>query len=213
MSRSADIFILTPSFPIELLFMASHASETNRASTESRCRPLWSRSPVDTVSARASKRLHRFAEAIAFTYPISVPVRHLFFNSICGRGKGCTKAMTLGRAILMPHVKDGVHHWPNGGSMLRFTRNAQDDNTEPHRAEVRTGYPFEADQPDHLCPSKLIICPYFPLDTGRNPQRGTERVASPNLPTAAGMSQSGKTLTRMFLKQALLIWPGIGGCP
>ena len=25
--------------------------------------------------------------------------------------------------------------------------------------------------------------------------------------------QSGKTLTRMFLKHALLIWSGIGGCP
>ena len=25
--------------------------------------------------------------------------------------------------------------------------------------------------------------------------------------------QSGKTLMRMFLKQALLIWFGIGGCP
>jgi hypothetical protein len=30
---------------------------------------------------------------------------------------------------------------------------------------------------------------------------------------SADGSQLGRTLTRMFLKQTLLIWPGIGGCP
>jgi hypothetical protein len=54
----------------------------------------------------------------------------------------------------------------------------------------------------------LTLCSLLDRMPARRRTSQEKDLSAPNLP-----GQSGKTLTRMFLKCALLIWPGIGGCP
>ena len=82
----------------------------------------------------------------------------------------------------------------------KFSRETRDEEQTKFMKDFLRKHGIEAELVSRTCTS------FFPARW---------RDAPPHLPARLTRlpDQSGKTLTRMFLKYTLLIWPGIGGCP